>query len=111
MEDKQVFLGKLEDLKYDMLDKQNRINDLLRELKECNNEESLWVKLDLLIEEHAKKKPTKFTADKFGVPLKTSETGTFTKEECIRRGFDPIKCQWLLKPELREVVKDESKRG
>lgn len=48
-----------------------------------------------------KEKIETFTCDKFGVPLKTSEAGTFTKEECIRRGFDPIKCQWLLKPELR----------
>ena len=54
MKDKQAFLGELEDLKFDMLDKQNKINDLLRELKKCNNRKELWVRLDLLIEKYNK---------------------------------------------------------
>ena len=54
IEDKQAFLGELEDLKFDMLDKQNKINDLLRELKKCNNRKELWVRLDLLIEKYNK---------------------------------------------------------
>ena len=53
----------------------------------CNG--PFWEKLDT------------FTADKFGVPIRTDEIGTHTKKECIRRGFDPDKCQWLLKPEFR----------
>ena len=52
--------------------------------------------------------PIKITSDKFGVPLRTDEAGTFTKEECIRRGFDPDICPWLLKPELREDKDNET---
>ena len=106
MEDEQTFLGELEDLKFDMLDKQNKINDLLSELKESNNRKELWVRLDLLIEKY--NKVDKITSDKFGVPLRTNEAGTFTKEECIRRGFDPDICSWLLKPELREDKDNET---
>ena len=47
-----------------------------------------------------KKKSITFTADKYGVPLKLIERGTLTKEECVKRGFAPKKCPWLLKPEL-----------
>ena len=54
---------------------------------------------ELINEAKKKKKNIKLTADKFGVPLRIGET--MTKEECIRRGFDPEKCQWLLKPEDR----------
>ena len=52
--------------------------------------------------------PLIYTSDKFGVPLRTDEAGTFTKEECIRRGFDPDICPWLLKPELREDKDNET---
>jgi len=45
------FLQKLEDIKYEMVKKQCEVDDLIRKVKE-RNEDELWVKLDLLLEEY-----------------------------------------------------------
>ena len=51
MNRKQEFLSKLEDLKYKMVNKQCELDDLIHKAVR-RNEDELWCKLDLLIEEY-----------------------------------------------------------
>lgn len=52
MNRKQEFLKKLKDLKFEMVNKQCELDDLMHKAV-YRNQDELWCKLDLLIEEYS----------------------------------------------------------